>query len=208
MPQKLMIELIIGRCLRSCLSDHFQLLLVRILVFWYYSKQDTCIKWGNATSTCFTISNGVRQGGILSPTLFSIYMDDLSFILSESGIGCHIDDLCINHVFYADDLCLMAPCAIAVQELIGLCYEYSVDIDLNFNPLKSYCVAFTPKFDLHITVPSPNLAFLCRNLDYKPYSIIQSITPKLYKLALPSLHINHLPISYTRLYKVSWIYIY
>ena len=56
-------------------------------------------------------------------------MDDLSFILSESGIGCHIDDLCINHVFYADDLCLMAPCAIVLQDLIGLCYEYSVDID-------------------------------------------------------------------------------
>ena len=30
----------------------------------------------------------------------------------------------------------------------------------------------TRNFDLHITVPSPNLAFLCRNLDYKPYSII------------------------------------
>ena len=58
----------------------------------------------------------------------------------------------------------MAPCAIALQEMIGLCYEYNVDIDLNFNATKSYCVAFTPK---------------------------------LYKLALPSLHINHLPISYT-----------
>ena len=58
----------------------------------------------------------------------------------------------------------MAPCAIALQELTDLCYEYSVDIDLNFNATKSYCVAFTPK---------------------------------LYKLALPSLHINHLPISYT-----------
>ena len=33
----------------------------------------------------------------------------------------------------------------------------------------------TGNFDLHITVPSPNLAFLCRNLDYKPYSINQSI---------------------------------
>ena len=33
----------------------------------------------------------------------------------------------------------------------------------------------TQNFDLHITVPSPNLAFLCRNLDYKPYSINQSI---------------------------------
>ena len=132
-------------------------------MFWY-SKQKISIKWGNETSTSFTITNGVRLGSIVSPTLFSIYIGDLSFILSESGIGCHIDDLCINHVFYVDDLCSMAPCAVALQELIGLCYEYSVDIDLNFNATKSYCVAFTPK---------------------------------LYKLALPSLHINYLPISYT-----------
>ena len=37
--------------------------------------------------------------------------------------------LCINHVFYADDLCLMAPGAIALQELINLCYDYSIEID-------------------------------------------------------------------------------
>ena len=91
-------------------------------------------------------------------------MDDLSLILFECGIGCHIDDLCINHVYYVDDLCLMAPCVIALQELIGLCYQYSLELDLNVNATKSYCVAFTLK---------------------------------LYKLTLPSLHINHLPISYT-----------
>ena len=101
---------------KKLLKRSISVIIVRIPMFWY-SKQEICIKWGNETSTCFTITNGVRQGGILSPTLFSIYMDDLSFILSESGIGCHIDDLCINHVFYADDLCLMAPCAIALQEL-------------------------------------------------------------------------------------------
>ena len=39
----------------------------------------------------------------------------------------------------------MAPCAIVLQGLIGLCYEYSVEIDLNFKATKSYCVAFTPK---------------------------------------------------------------
>ena len=54
-------------------------------------------------------------GGILSPVLFSIYMDDLSVLLSQSGIGCHIEGKCVNHVFYADNLCLMAPCAIALQ---------------------------------------------------------------------------------------------
>ena len=53
--------------------------------------------------------------------------------------------ICINHVFYADDLCVMAPCAIALQERINLCYEFSIGIVMNFNALKSYCIAFTPK---------------------------------------------------------------
>ena len=66
-------------------------------------------------------------------------------MLSERGIGCHKDDLCFNHVFYANDLCLIAPCALALQELISLCYEYSVEIDLNFKSTNSHCVAFTLK---------------------------------------------------------------
>ena len=58
---------------------------------------------------CFTISNGVRQGGILSPSLFAVYMDDLFSLLNAGRIGCHISDVCINHVFYADELCLIWP---------------------------------------------------------------------------------------------------
>ena len=143
---------------KKLLIRGISVIIVRILLFWY-SKQEICIKWGNETSSCFTISNGVRQGGILSPVLFSIYMDDLPVLLSRSGIGCHIDDLCINHVFYADDLCLMAPCAIALQELINLCYEYSIGIDMNFNALKSYCIAFTPKL-YKLTLPSLHISSL------------------------------------------------
>ena len=96
-------------------------------------------------SSYITISNGQAQGEILFPSLFVVYMDDLSSLLNTNRIGCHIDDVCINHVFYADDLCLMAPCAIALQELINVCYQYSNKIDLNFNATKSFCVAFTPK---------------------------------------------------------------
>ena len=82
-------------------------IVVRMLMFWY-SKQEVCIIWGTKMSSYFNISNGVRQGGILSPSLFAIYMDDLSSLLNTSRIGCHISDVCINHVFYTDDLCLMA----------------------------------------------------------------------------------------------------
>ena len=94
-------------------------------MFWYRS-QLLCIQWGKTRSSFFTISNGVRQGGILSPKLFIVYMDDLSHLLISSGIGCFLDKVCFNHVFYADDLCLMAPCAIALQELLNICHSYSM----------------------------------------------------------------------------------
>ena len=66
------------------------------------------------------ISNGVRQGGVLSLSLFAIYIDDLSLLLNTRRIGWHISDVCTNHVYYADNLCLMPPCALALQELINI----------------------------------------------------------------------------------------
>jgi len=34
-----------------------------------------CVRWGNTYSSWFKILAGVRQGGILSPILFAVYMD-------------------------------------------------------------------------------------------------------------------------------------
>ena len=113
------------------------IIIVRVLCFWYRT-QVLCIQWGNMRSSFFNISNGVRQGGILSPKLFSVYMDDLSNILISSGVSCFLKNVCFNHVFYADDLCLMAPCDIALQELLNICHRYSITADLNFNALKSF----------------------------------------------------------------------
>ena len=118
---------------------------MKILLLWY-SKQTVCIKWGTCMSDYFCISNGVRQGRILSPKLFSVYVDDLSDKLIKSKIGCHIDNLCMNHVMYADDICLMATSPASLQELIDICYDFRVQNDLpNFNSSKSFCVVFKPK---------------------------------------------------------------
>ena len=51
----------------------------------------------------------------------------------------------MNHVMYADDICLMAPCPSALQKLIDICYNFSVQNDLSFNLSKSYCIVFKPK---------------------------------------------------------------
>ena len=84
------------------------IILVRMLLFWY-TKQTMCVKWGNCVSDYYYVSNEVRQGGILSSKLHSVYVDDLSDYLVKSHIGCHIHNACVNHVMYADDICLMTP---------------------------------------------------------------------------------------------------
>ena len=82
----------------------------------------------------FTVGNGVRQGSILSPHLFPVYVDGLSVNLIDSGQGCCIANVFINHLFYADDLCLMAPSPSALHRLINICDQFCIDKDLVFNP--------------------------------------------------------------------------
>ena len=77
-----------------------------------------CIKWGKFNSMYFKVSNGVRQGGVLSSKLFAIYIDDSSQDLAMCKSGCYINEQCKNHVMYADDICLLAPSAIDLQRLL------------------------------------------------------------------------------------------
>ena len=65
------------------------LFIIKLLVFWY-SRQRMFVRWGNTCSTSFCVANGVKQGGIISPMLFNLYMDDLSLKLNCSGIGGYI----------------------------------------------------------------------------------------------------------------------
>ena len=66
--------------------------------------QNVCIKWGNSYSHYFILCNGVCQGGILSPRMFALYVNQLTDGLLPCNAGCYINDMCINHVMYADDI--------------------------------------------------------------------------------------------------------
>ena len=114
------------------------LVIVRIIVFWYQT-QIMCVQWGKVNSAYFNVSNGVRQGEILSSKLFAIYVDDLSHELTLCKSGSYIDDQCMNHVTYADAICLMALNPIDLQKMLDVCFDFM------FNPVKSVCVTFKLK---------------------------------------------------------------
>ena len=77
-------------------------------------------------------------------------MNGLSSALSYCKAGCYINEQCMNHIMYADDICVMAPTAIALQKLLDVCFEYSIANDLLFNPVQSVCIVFKPcRFKLY-----------------------------------------------------------
>ena len=63
-------------------------LVLRFLLY-MYTNQKLQVRWGGTVSFKFTASNGVKKGAILSPIIFSLYMDELFERLEKSGVGCH-----------------------------------------------------------------------------------------------------------------------
>ena len=100
------------------------------------------VRWGENLGEWFRIVAGVRQGGILSPDFYSLYVDDLVKILTSAGIGCHIRNAFFSILLYADDMCLMAPSLKGLQRLLILTEKYCKDWDIMLNPKKSKNIQF------------------------------------------------------------------
>ena len=64
--------------------------LVLHLIMNMYISQRMQVSFGTAMSSHFSINNGVKQGGVLSPILFTIYIDNMIIQLRKLNIGCKI----------------------------------------------------------------------------------------------------------------------
>ncbi len=103
------------------------------------------IRWSNCISEPFTVSNGVKQGGILFPSFFNVYMDGLSMQLTTLGIVAQLAGRVVNHLGYADDLCLLSLSGGGMQQLLSCCERYSEEHDLVYNGTKSVCLLRRPQ---------------------------------------------------------------
>ena len=92
---------------------------------------------------------------------------------NNSGIRCFIGNVCFNHVLYADDFCLMAPYAVALQEILNICHSYSISVDVNFNPLKSFCISFIPKL-FKWSLPKININSAQHSIKYLRFTFTSS----------------------------------
>ena len=92
----------------------------------------------------FLIGNGARQGGILSPYLFTRHVRGLIQSISACRVGCSVAGLPLNIVAYADDMVLLTPSWHVMQELLYTLDSHCHDLDIACNTSKTVCMVLKP----------------------------------------------------------------
>ncbi|CAG9131897.1 unnamed protein product [Plutella xylostella] len=115
--------------------------VISLLRYWY-GNQTNCVRWGDATSNEYRLDCGVRQGGLTSPDLFNLYIDDLIRGLRSTNVGCHIGGVCVNNLSYADDMVLLSPSIRGLQKLLSVCEHYANAHGLKYNVSKTEMLVF------------------------------------------------------------------
>ena len=127
--------------------------IIRSLMFWY-AHQTMFVRWGSSGSSKCTVSNGVRQGGLLSPFLFNVCMEDLSVNLKECSTGCIAGGTTVNHSMYADEIVLLSPSATGLSLLLHVWGSYGLEHDIIFDSKQSAVIMFRNSFVKDFSFPS------------------------------------------------------
>ena len=114
-----------------------------------YSNQNCDIQWDGAQSNMFKIFNDVKQSSVISPLLFTLYIDSLFLLLKQLGLSYHVgltyagafgyaDDIAL---VAADDIALVAPSLYCLKKMISICETFAnkYSISINFSKSKLLC---------------------------------------------------------------------
>ena len=100
-----------------------------------YSNDESMLKIDGKCSGSFQISQGVRQGCVLSPLLFNIFMSGLAKNLMTMDDKLSLGNSHVNSLFWADDIVLLAKNGEQLKEMIRRVSEFCGENKLSINPI-------------------------------------------------------------------------
>ena len=90
-----------------------------------------------ACPSTFFVGNGVKQEGVVSPVLFTVYLDGIIDEHTKKGLVCHFTGNFMGCFIYADDITLITPSRDALTNMLDVCREYAEAYDILLNATKT-----------------------------------------------------------------------
>ena len=110
----------------------FSVIFIRLFIF-IYINQTANVRWNGEFSSVFPMTNGCRQGAVLSAIAYCFYCEDLFSILKQRRTGCWMLGRYHGIFGYSDDNWLLAPSLSALQDMLTTCEEYAASHNLQFS---------------------------------------------------------------------------
>ena len=117
---------------KKMLAAGFPAIFLRLFIH-IYMNQVANVRWNSELSSTFTITNGVRQGAVLSAILYCFYCEGLFTLLEQRRSGCWLKGRYYGIFGYSDDNWLLAPSLNALQDMLFTCEEYAASHNLRFS---------------------------------------------------------------------------
>ena len=111
-----------------------------MMLFNLYKLSSAVVSWNGFLSKPYKIYAGVRQGGSMSPVIFTVYVNSVIEMLLKSDLGCYIGRTYLGVIMYADDLLLISGSVSNLQKMIDVCLNEFRQLDLQINATKSMCI--------------------------------------------------------------------
>jgi hypothetical protein len=109
-----------------------------------YDVVESCVIVGQRQTEWFTAEAGVRQGCLLSPIMFAIFIEGLARKIKQVKVASILQGVRFNLTLFADDIALLAGSKRDLQKLLDAAFEYSEDWRFKWNCSKSKVMCFGP----------------------------------------------------------------
>ena len=107
-----------------------------------YRNVKSSVKINGVLSEWFDVNVGLKQGCLISPQLFNLYINDLITDIQNLGLGVPIDEEKISILLYADDIALVATNEIDLQQMLSVLHNWCMKWKMKVNPSKTQVMHF------------------------------------------------------------------
>lgn len=107
-----------------------------------YQSSESCVRINGVLTNWFDCNTGVKQGDNLSPTLFSIFINDLVQEINNLDVGIDLVNHKLSMLLYADGIALIAKSTEDLQCMLNKVHEWCRRWRVLINTNKSKCMHF------------------------------------------------------------------